>query len=547
MEQNHSNEQRLQNLEERVALIEDRLTDVINHLNANPLVRPTPRASEKPSTPSTPARSEVNEVHSVSRLLPLVAVICFVLAGVFIVRLAIDSGWLTAERQWFLLCFLGLGLTGFGRWFDRIDSDYRAYLSASGSVVLYIAAFSSAAYFQVVSDVVALGLAIGVSAISLSLFHYHRSELFAVLTAVGTYISPLLLGELRTDLTFNAGFFLLWAIVFSSASTHLKTRTLSLTSAYFGIGVFTLLHARESDPAAILVIIAVLIAQFLAFASGVYTYSLKNNSPLSRQLAFAYLPVLLFFYGTTYYFLNRYSETLAPWIALGFALVVFLLFQNAKKQLQRVESQEMVHVFLTTVLFHAGYLQILPDASKPWLLPALLLAGHVAQSRENLPKISAIFRVALGVIGFIEFARICFDLISKPTLLTVLPATATIFLGFFYYLRAHRWVQNQQLIFLSGIHLLSILSLYRIAYAWGSLAVSLAWGLYAALVLTYAYKKKDGSLANSALVVLIVASLKALIYDATQAPSGVRILSLLVTGGVLYLAGFAFKRVQSWR
>lgn len=45
-----------------------------------------------------------------ANLLPILAVICFGLAGVFIVKLAIESGWLTAERQWGLLALFGMAL-----------------------------------------------------------------------------------------------------------------------------------------------------------------------------------------------------------------------------------------------------------------------------------------------------------------------------------------------------------------------------------------------------------------------------------------------------
>jgi uncharacterized membrane protein len=53
-------------------------------------------------------------------------------------------------------------------------------------------------------------------------------------------------------------------------------------------------------------------------------------------------------------------------------------------------------------------------------------------------------------------------------------------------------------------------------------------------------------LAKSSLVVLLITALKALIYDASQAASIVRIGSLLLTGVVLYGAGLLFKQIKDW-
>ena len=102
------------------------------------------------------------------------------------------------------------------------------------------------------------------------------------------------------------------------------------------------------------------------------------------------------------------------------------------------------------------------------------------------------------------------------------------------------------MVLLYGLHLLTLLCLYRLAYDWGSIAVTLAWGFYSLIILTVAYSKKDGALARSSLLVLMFASLKALLYDANQAPSMVRIGSLLSTGIILYVAGAVFNRIKTW-
>jgi hypothetical protein len=80
-----------------------------------------------------------------------------------------------------------------------------------------------------------------------------------------------------------------------------------------------------------------------------------------------------------------------------------------------------------------------------------------------------------------------------------------------------------------------------------SLAVSASWLCYAALVIGYAFFLKDRIMADSAMMVLGIAAVKALLYDAASAPTLVRILCLLLTGMVLYVCGFLIKKIAAWR
>jgi uncharacterized membrane protein len=558
-------------MEERIRQIEDQIANL--QASVQTLIRSQtssqPPASKVPTPPMTampaptvsinrPSTSQqmfgsgpgkktavASSSNSASQLLPLVAVVCFVLAGVFLVRLAIEAGWLTPERQWGLLTLLGTVLVGAGRWMDKIDIDYRAYLSAAGIIVLYISAMSSALYFEILPQSFALILSMIISGLCLYLYQYHEGELFAILTTIGTYISPLLLGT-KNDLIFTTAFFLIWATVFSVMSNTMRTRVMGLTAAYFGIGVYAMMHSKEADANNLLLIICVLVFQFMAFAIGVYQYSVQNKEVMTKDMAMAYLPILCFFYGTTYYFLNRFDPNLAPWISLIFAGFVYFLYWLAKKKLDNLQSELMVTSFLGVVLVHSGYLQILPDNAKPWLLPVFLLLDFISRRQENFPNVSPIVKRFLMAIGFLEFAKISYALAFKADSVSILPAVATVLIGGFYYFQGHKFIKEKTDLFLGLLHTIAILALYRIAYDYGSLAVSSAWGIYSGFILVFGYQTKDKALAKSSLVVLLITSLKALIYDASQAASIVRIGSLLLTGVVLYGAGLLFKQIKDW-
>jgi hypothetical protein len=540
--------ERLELLEQRLALIESKL-DQIFAKDAPPQAHPTQGSIASSTATLTQKRSSslppTKTAVSSTQWLPLIAVICFVLSGVFIIRLALESGWLTTERQWGLLTCLGLLLVSAGRWLNLMDQNYRSYLSAAGCIVLYMSAFSSSLYFDILSPTLSLLASVFVSGITLSLFHFHKTELFSVIASIGTYLSPLLIGS-KEDLLFHAGFFVVWSGVFATMADYLNTRVLSVVSSYLALGIFTILHHNVSDSSQLIIVIAVQILQFSLFTGGVYHHSLRTKSPMSKELSMAYLPVLLFFYGTTYFFLNKLNPDLAPWISLVFAAIVYGLYRDAKKWVPLIQSENLVYGFLAVVIFHSGYMQILPEASKPWLLPLFILGDYLSRQRQAFPRLSPILKGFFALIGGIEFLSLCTNLITRSTLATVFPSVATITIGAFYYFKGRRWIADQTMILLYGLQLLTLLALYRVAYDWGSVAVTMAWGSYSLIILTIGYQSRDSALARSSLLVLLFTSLKALLYDASQAPSIVRIGSLLITGIILYVAGALFKRIKAW-
>lgn len=539
----------LKTTEERLADLENKVDQMMKSLNFK-----SPPPVPTKITPSFKSRDEIpppipQAAHPKSsqstNLLPLLAVICFGLAGVFIVKLAIESGWLTPVRQWALLTLFGVALTGVALLLEKIEKDYRSYAGAAGVIVLYLAAYSSFLYFNLFPSIVAQGLAGLVSLFCFYLFHYYKTEFFIVICMIGTYISPVLLNK-EFDLIYLSGFFLIWAALFSNVAIYLKSRTMTLLASYLGLGVFTFLNMRNNDSATLLNIILVQSMQFVIYAGGTFFYSLKNKAPLSKQEAMAHLPVLLFFYGTTYYFLNLYNAELAPYVSLLFAGFIYFLHWQARKAIQSLESQNLVQSFFAVVLFHSGYVQIVPASGKPWLLPLVILGIYISEQRDRYQNLSAPLRFMFGGIAIIEFFSLCFRLMSETTLLNVIPALASILVGFFYYSQSAKLVKDKEGMFLGLLHIICVLALYRLGYDYGSFAVSALWGLYSVIILLFGYLKKNAIVVKSSLVVIIVTTLKALMYDAGQESSGNRIGSLILTGAVLYGAGYLFQRANKW-
>ena len=69
--------------------------------------------AQAPAAAAPAPRTEVPRERS-GNWLGIVASICFVFAAAFIIKLSIDSGWLTPERQIGLAVLLGMGLIAAG-------------------------------------------------------------------------------------------------------------------------------------------------------------------------------------------------------------------------------------------------------------------------------------------------------------------------------------------------------------------------------------------------------------------------------------------------
>lgn len=54
-------------------------------------------------------------------------------------------------------------------------------------------------------------------------------------------------------------------------------------------------------------------------------------------------------------------------------------------------------------------------------------------------------------------------------------------------------------------------------------------------------------MAQSSMLILVLAAGKALLYDASYAPTNIRIVCLLITGIVLYGAGYMMRRISAWK
>lgn len=562
----------LARIEEQLKQIQNRLTRLEEKAASSlPSASPTPSLAPPPARPNPVSQSvaksgaqlprysppvgqakpkdhsATNSTSSTGSVLGIVGVVCFILAAAFLVKMAIASGWLTPFRQWGLVGLFGIALSALGLSLRNKDNEYAGHAAGAGAAVLYFAAYSGHLIFGIYPPEVSIVIACVISMGCLGLFRVFSHDLFAIVAVVGTYLSPLILGYRHESMQLVSAYFVIWSLVFSYMSSTLKSRATSLTASYIGIGIFALINFLDFMPGHLSWIVAVQCLQFIIFVGGVIRYSIVFEEPMTETEANSYLPVLLFFYGTQYYFLSRWLPDLAPWCSLGFAGVLLAGYYFAKKALpeeKTLSSGGMVWLFASLVFLHAFYIVILPSAYKPVLLWAMLIGMLFVKDR--IGKLSYM-KAPLSVLSFIalmEYGKLIFRLIGEdktPPMIHGLGLSITMIAV--YFTTISRSFKTAISPFLLATHFLVILSLYRLVQAHGSLAVSLSWGGYSILVLGFAFSQKNWEFAKSSVVVLILAAAKALLYDVSQADPALRIVCLLLTGALLYFAGFLFRKI----
>lgn len=548
----------LSEIEQRLKALEDRLSLLEKAENKTPFLKTEAQVISRQavSAPSTPARSsvqnpaaDVSGIEKPANWLGIIAVICFVLAAGFIIKLSIESGWLTPVRQIGLAVAFGISLIGAGFSLLKSDREYSSFLPAAGVIVLYLSAYASYRLYGLLLFEGAIAVVTLVSALCIWLYLKLKHDIYAFTAAIGSYLAPIILG-VSAESSFSFFYFLWCSFAFATISVWLQSRALTFVAAYLAILMTGFLGAKLNLDGIVAIFLGL---NFIVFGTGLYFYTHLTKKPLTETESFLLFPVLLIFYAMEYYFINRLQPGLAPWISLFFASLMMGFYLAAKKRFpnQNLHSASVVFLCVTLICFHSVYLELLPADFRPWLFSMIILAFAFSPLNSLGPKGTPlrIPILALGLIVAIEYISMLFKLMTHPDA-SILACSMTSLVVLWVLQIFKRDKLNAQtdfgLLTLLASHALAVLGFYQLLEDFGSLAVSAAWLFYAVAVISFAFMRKDKSMAKSALLVLGLAAGKALLYDTSSAETVVRILCLLMTGAVLYGAGLLMRKISSW-
>jgi uncharacterized membrane protein len=552
-------EQRLQRIEARLAALEQQQAE-----KSEPVAEPGPMIREAavesatlrgPHDPLVSGTSpwRVDGGHRRQESEPIIGSLlgwggatALVLAASYLIRLAVENGWLTPTRQVAIAALAAFGLIAAGLLLRRHDRSYAAYLPAGGIVILFMTIYGAHLYYPLIGVTTAIAMIIGTCLLSLWHCRLFDSQLYAFFAVLGSYSAPFMFPPLRNSTLDLAIYFSAWSALFSAYAVIVHRRTVLLLALYLALVGFDLIwrmNASEEWLAAL----AFQFVQLLIFAAGTAACSMRWREAMPQAEAIWYLPALLIFYILQYSLLQQHIPAWAPWIAFGSALVPAAAYLAARLVLRRPlpAGELLVTAYVALVLFHAGYLESVPAAWGPWValvvLPAAFFYGRIsAGSRQS--------QWPVYLVSLLIFLLNCFRILTD-TATAAVPGRellywlypASIYLA--WYLAGR--VQVLASLRLALLYAGHIGTMAAAMHAFDDrLLVSLAWAVLAIVCLLLALRLKDRLLGQSSLLIFAASAGKLLLYDLAGSAPLVRIASLVVLGISFYLGGWLYRRLE---
>lgn len=483
--------------------------------------------------------------------LGFVASVCFILAACFIVKLSIETGWLTHEKQLGVATLLGMALFTAGIVISNSDRIYACFLPAAGATILYLTCFAAYQYYLLISFQTVIAISTIVSGVSVWFYLRFKHDIYAIVATIGAYIAPIVAG-VENNAIFSLYYFTICSLNFATLAIWVESRTLTMISAYLAISITAAIGLKLNQD---ILIATVLALNFLIYSVGTLFHTQLTQKHLTEKESWSLFPVLLIFYAMEYYYISRMDQTLASWVSLASAALLIGLYHSAKRWFpdRHFNSRNVVLTFVTLVCFHSIYLGLLPLSLRPWLFPLIVFTCTLFQDKikpiqKNIP--SLIPCVALAAILGIEYLSMLGHLLNGQEFSWSVVACIS-YASIWYPLIKNRkeLVQREEYyyVLLAAAHLLAIMSLYQLTNQYSTLAVSSSWLAYVLVILWVSTIRKDVHIAKSVLIVLFFAAGKALLYDAASTPSILRTLSLILTGIVLYASGLMIRKKTNWK
>ena len=531
-----------------------------------PVMRPVPAEKPRPVTTPEPVpppaaatqswtareSTAVNRTgaaageSSVTSVLGWTGATAMVLAAVYLIRLAIDSGMLTPGRQIALAVMGAFALIGLGLGLRRSNREYASLLPAGGIVILFASIYGAHMYYQLIPAHVAAVAVVLTCLGALWLGRLFESQLYALFAVVGSYSAPFLLPSLRNSITDLVVYYSAWSVLFCVYSVWIGQRRIYLLAAYMALLGFEAIW-RLSAGGEWMSALVFQTVQLVVFAVGTVVYSVRRNEPMDTGAALAHLPALLIFYFLQYSLMHAHMPAMAPWVMLASAAVVLLCYLAARQLLKASPEagSMLVGAYVALVLFHAGYVESIPSHMAPWLALMLLpIFGLYALVRGNATSVVWPIKLAVGLVFVINFLRVLasVDMAGVPEhkVLTLLYALE-LYAGYYFARRLPALKDFVGPLLYAG-HLSALAAAVQLSS--GRFMVSLIWGVLALGCLIIALRNHDKLLVKSSLLIFSAAAGKVLLYDLSGAAPLVRIASLMILGITFYLGGWLYRRVD---
>ncbi len=545
-------QQRVADLEARVGLLEGRLRALAaqggsGYAAVEAVESPVEVPAMIPSVPpASDAGSRTQRGVPATRILGWSGASALVMAAAYLIRLAMDAGWLTPARQVSLAILAAIGLIWAGLALARSNRQYASLLPAAGVSILYLAIYGAHLYYHLIGAPLTVGAVVITSLTALALGRRFKTNLYVLFAALAAYATPFLMPTLRAQVTDLVIYYTGWNLLFCVYALWERERISYLVPLYLSLVGFDVAW-RLGDVSSWVGAAGYQLAQFLLFTATAGFYSVRFRTPLNASQAWVHAPALFLFYGVEYGILSQHVPQAAPWLVLTSALVLVVV-QRGLSALMRQDLEAgavLVNAYAALVLFHAGYLELVPAPWKPWVGLLLTVGVGVYGKRGGGATAQALpYLVAAAVVFVLNYLSLVLGLgpsyVDSPGLLQILYAVV-LYAGYLL-VGGGAPLAWARVPVLYSAHVAVLVTAPQVLDS--RLGVSVLWGALAVGSLAIAIRRADPILGQSSLLIFAVSGLKVLLYDLSGSAPLIRIGILAVLGVSLYAGGWLYQKLE---
>ncbi|MBX3327871.1 MAG: DUF2339 domain-containing protein [Nitrospira sp.] len=539
----------MEEFEARIKAIEDRLRTVEETLKTRQTVpRPVsssvviPHPTPQPIRAITPAATPTT---GATEILGWGSVAALILAASYVIRLAVSVGWLTPVRQVVLAALFGATLIGIGFGLKEKNPRYASFLPGAGLVILFLSDYGGHLYYNLLTPIEAIVGIMLICSAALILGRFFNGELYPLVAVIGSYSSPVLLKTFQQDPFDLSIYFSAWSLLYCWYAIKVGLRRVYLLAAYLALIIFDNAW-RSGNPEYWEGAITFQLVQFCLFSATTAYFSVVHKVPLEMRSVKSHLPILIIFYFLQYTTLLQHLPAWAPWIACWSFAVLLGIYALMKAYFAQMgASRFIIAIYGAVVMFHAVYLELLPDQTRPWVSLGLILAiALLARTRtEHIFNWSPLFFTAI-IVFVISDGRLflSWETHEIPGHKILLPLYAVaLYVGYSLLQGQLEMAPFSPWLLYMG-HANTMVAASQLLH--GRLAISLIWGVLAVATLLIATQISNKGLGQSALFVFAAFAIKVWLFDLSGTDPLVRIGCLLVLGTSLYVGGLLYQKID---
>lgn len=322
----------------------------------------------------------------------------------FFLKLAFDNNWIGETGRVALGFALGLALLGAGEYTQRRYPIWSQPITGGGIAILYLAIFAAFAFYGLILPLLALGLALLVTATAAGLALRYESITIAILGLIGGFLTPVLLGERLPNQRILLAYVLVLDLGVLALATFRNWRWFTLLGLLGSLALFGFWLDRLEPP--LLLSQAGITAIFIIFMGATTLFHIvwkRAPGPLDQSLMVINAAA---YFGVSYGLL---FDEYRPWMG-GFTLLLAVIYGMLGYAVLR-RSREQVYLSLFSLGIALIFLTIAvpvqlggPWISIAWSVEAAVLIWLSFTLKMNPLRWMgmAVFLVAAAWLLFID-------------------------------------------------------------------------------------------------------------------------------------------------